>query len=112
MAERYCVAGYRTTVKLRSVTVSVVVAAICPWKASTIVYDSESYAFSTPAAKPSTVPQLWTDNWQADVLAPASAQPEIEASAHRAIALHQQRIAPVDGEGETGERCLRANSRN
>src|ERR1035441_5086880 len=79
-AERYCVAGDRTTLKLRNVTVSVVVAAIWPWKASRMVYDSESYAFSTPAARPSTVPQLWTDNWQAEVLAPASAHPEMNAS--------------------------------
>jgi hypothetical protein len=61
-AEPYCVAGYRTTLKLRSVTVSVVVAAICPWNASIIGYDSASYAFNTLAATPITVPQLCTDN--------------------------------------------------
>src|ERR1022692_4759455 len=59
-AERYCVAGYRTTLKLRSVTVSVVVAAIWPWKASRMVYDSESYAFSTPTAPPPTPPERTT----------------------------------------------------
>ena len=55
---RYCVAGYRTALKLRSVTVSVVVPAICAWKASVMVKFSESYAFRTPAASPRTVPQL------------------------------------------------------
>jgi hypothetical protein len=76
----YCVAGYRTTLKLRSVTVSVVVAAIWPWKASTMGNESESYAFRTLGARPSTVPQLYTDNWHADVFAPAWAHPETNAS--------------------------------
>ena len=40
--ERQSVAGYRTTLKLRNVTVSVVVAAIWPWKASAMLYESES----------------------------------------------------------------------
>jgi len=38
----YCVAGYRTTLKLRNVTVSVVVAAIWPWNTRTMGNDSES----------------------------------------------------------------------
>src|SRR5580658_1105555 len=61
VAGRYCVAGYRTTLKLRKVTVSVVLAALSPWKSSTSGNDSESYAFNTPAPKPSTVPHVWND---------------------------------------------------
>jgi hypothetical protein len=38
----YWVAGYSTTLKLRSVTVSVVVAAIWPWKTKVSGYDRES----------------------------------------------------------------------
>src|ERR1700683_5596976 len=77
----YRVIGSSTTVKFRSVTVSVVGAAISPWKFNTIGKDNESYPFNTAAAKPSTAPELCTDNWLKDPLAPPSAQPEMEASA-------------------------------
>ena len=56
----YRVVGSRTTVKFRSVTVSLVGAAISAWNFSTIGKDSESYASRTLAAKPSRVPQLCT----------------------------------------------------